>query len=143
VFTAGRTIITQPERYDRSTPESYRREREANVDVIGRVDRYQTHRLCLAEVDGQDRVIAYPKPISPSIDEGPNRWVWSVRAPGDIIEGHNGFLYVRTKDLGAQPYLLNWLIDLHIPQSTVMGREEQCKNASEPLKPSKPASDAL
>jgi hypothetical protein len=113
-FTAGRYLITLFDGYDESSPDSQATEREANVRAIGFVGRYLTHRLCLrgsgegglyatAAVTLTRASTADPRTVSV-------RAIWVVRAPPDIVDGHDGFLYARNGEAQPQPYLLRWLI---------------------------------
>ncbi len=110
VFTFGQQVLTALEAY----PKSDRRalERNANTHAIGFTDRYVTHRLTLNK-DGKpmatlDAAGLSDGPLDPCTP------VWVVRAAGDIINGHDGFLYPNEKkaDKGT-PHLLNWIATLH------------------------------
>jgi hypothetical protein len=61
--------------------------------------------------------------------------VWVVRAPPRIIDGHNGFFFAAPDPSSAQPakqepYLLNWLINLHTfgpgKSSRAMADDNRC-----------------
>jgi pimeloyl-ACP methyl ester carboxylesterase len=125
VFTMGRRISTTFEPYDVSTPEARRREKDSNIHAIGFVKRHQTHRLCLQSYEGAYRAIVYPIPPSVPGSVDVTRQVWVVGAPKNIVDGHNGFLFVRSS-AGPQPFLLQWLISMHIPGSNVVASEANC-----------------
>jgi len=116
VFTVGRRVLTLFEGYDTSTPETRAREKDANIHAIGFVDRYRTHRLCLKTTNGTTTVAVAPTPsIAGAAPSPPSRPVWVVGAPPTIVNGHDGFLYARSSGSTPQPYLLEWLISIHIP----------------------------
>lgn len=123
-FPAFRRVGTVFDGYDESTPTSHAVERQANWNTIGFVDRYRTHRLCLtrdttpaafAYFDPPDKAQRYDDPAP-----DPNGPIWVLRAPPDIINGHDGFLFARP-DAGTQPqpYLLNWLVELHVQKTAL------------------------
>jgi len=136
-FVAERKLITILEKYpEKPVPKSGVRdldERESNSHAIGFIDRYRTHELCLVQTEDKKSywAAAYPyKP--PETKEATDRevmdWsdpdehpaVWVVRAPQEIVDGHDGFLYAsklpdnntQTPTQGQAPYLLNWLLSL-------------------------------
>jgi hypothetical protein len=142
-FTVERKVVTLLEAYpaeDVSGRAS--NERDSNLHAIGFVDRYRTHRLCLrAPAVGQDPV-AVASLTPPRTPEWPmtNRFapVWVVRAPPEIVDGHNGFLYAKPDPAKTkqEPYLLDWLITLHAgnvgDNSPAMTGEHQCDVPSNP-----------
>jgi pimeloyl-ACP methyl ester carboxylesterase len=126
VFTAARRLLTLFEPYDSSSREVHDQEKEANIHAIGFVERYKTHRLCLQNHLGATRAIVYPVTASAPPVAAPVRQVWVVNAPKTIINGHDGFLFVKTEDGGYQPYLLQWLISMHLPGQSVQGTISDC-----------------
>lgn len=123
IFTIGRTVLTLLEAYPKSDSMGRSRERDANLHAIGFTNRYITHRLYIVggvakasieQVDDGDGLV---EPCSP---------VWVVRAPKDIINGHDGFLYPEDPSKVAiekqTPFLLNWLVTLHIFWNQDKGR---------------------
>jgi hypothetical protein len=133
-FTAARRMLTLFEPYDESTPEAREREKDANIHAIGFVNRYKTHRLCLQSYKKPDstdasRAVVYAIKPEESSDVGVTRQVWVTGAPKSIVDGHNGFLFAPSPS-GPQPYLLDWLVAMHIPGSGVVVSESEC----EPLK---------
>lgn len=114
-FPLFRRIGTVTEGYDESIPRSESRERESNWHAIGFVDRYRTHRLCLQSVDGGEprAVAALAPPKSPDWTQDEFAPIWVIGAPPEIVNGHDGFLYARKTGKAPQPYLLEWLINLH------------------------------
>lgn len=132
VFHAGRTALTLLEAYPREggTPDGVSREREANTHAIGFVPRYQTHRLCVVDDDGPPHAVAVQTPGSS--EWPPDRYapVWVVRAPPRIVNGHDGFLFAEPEAGQQHPWLLDWLVGLHLfgpdDHSPVMARPGQC-----------------
>lgn len=129
-FTAARRILTLFEPYDDSTPEAREREKDANIHAIGFVKRYKTHRLCLERYKGPDgvdtlRAVVFPLDAAAPRPAGITRQVWAVGAPKSIVNGHNGFLYAPSPS-GPQPYLLDWLVAMHIPASGVVTDQAKC-----------------
>ena len=135
------------------------RERDANTHAIGFVDDYRTHRLCIKTVGTPptlQAVASFMPPESPEWAFDRNAPVWVIRAPKDIVNGHDGFLFaaqqkstgnqitmegaskgadagtgkVTDTDVTLNPYLLNWLINLHIDWTTdnsvVMTTDHSC-----------------
>jgi hypothetical protein len=143
LFTASRIILTALESYpaeDGSGTAS--NEHDANIHAIGFTDRYITHRLCLqddspGDPTGPKRAVASLTPPE-KLDWSPvDRFapVWVVRAPPRIIDGHNGFFFAAPDPSSAQPakqepYLLNWLINLHTfgpgKSSRAMADDNRC-----------------
>jgi len=121
VFTAGRRLQTLFDKYDDSGPSSRAAERDANVHAIGFVNRYRTHRLCLWPPDGEPHATVSVD-LTPVSTADPStvshRAVWVVGAPKEIVDGHNGFLYARTRGRVPQPYLLDWLVATHVDPAT-------------------------
>jgi len=115
VFTAARRFLTLFEGYDESTRQSRELERDTNLRAIGFVGRYRTHRLCLRSHDQYSYATAALTPTSTeTVRTVVTRAVWVVGAPPEIVNGHDGFLYARKGSGEPQPYLLNWLIALHV-----------------------------
>jgi hypothetical protein len=58
--------------------------------------------------------------------------VWGVRAPPEIVNGHDGFLFAQSVDQKArqEPYLLDWLVNLHTfgpgPASPAVAAAHSC-----------------
>ena len=129
-FPLFRKVGTLFEGYDESIPRSESRERDANWHTIGFVDRYRTHRLCLQPTggDGSRAVSALTPPKSPDWNQDEFAPIWVVGAPPEIVDGHDGFLYARKAKGTPQPYLLEWLINLHTvgPQSPVTTTPGAC-----------------
>jgi opacity protein-like surface antigen len=150
VFTAARRLLTLFEPYDSSSREVHDQEKDANIHAIGFVERYKTHRLCLQTYQGKPRAIVYPLTTpapAPAAAAPPHaaaaaaadtatgtavRQVWVVDAPKTIIDGHDGFLFVKTADDGYQPFLLQWLISMHMPGNSVQGTQADCADRTEP-----------
>ncbi|MFT3814346.1 MAG: hypothetical protein QM740_13360 [Acidovorax sp.] len=135
IFHAGRKVLTLLEAYPRESgnDENASRERDANTHAIGFTQRYQTHRLCLVgEGAKRHAVAALTPPASPDWPLEPYAPVWVVRAPPGIVNGHNGFFFAEPEPgtTKQQPYLLNWLVGLHLlgpgPGSPVMTTNEAC-----------------
>ena len=114
-FPMFRRVGTLLEGYDESIPRSGSQERDANWHAIGFVDRYRTHRLCLQPTggDGYRAVASLTPPKKPDWSQDEFAPVWVVGAPPEIVDGHDGFLYARKAKGTPQPYLLEWLINLH------------------------------
>ena len=61
---------------------------------------------------------------------------WVVRAPPAIVNGHNGFFFAEPEPgtNKQQPYLLDWLVGLHLlgpgPGSPVMTTTNACPPSS-------------
>lgn len=129
-FPFFRRIGTLFEGYDESIRRSESRERESNWHAIGFVDRYRTHRLCLqTSGSGQTRAVAaLAPPASADWKQDEFAPVWVIGAPPEIVDGHDGFLYARKSGTSPQPYLLEWLIDLHAigPKPPVMAAAGSC-----------------
>lgn len=154
-FVAERKVTTIFEKYP-ARPEAgsnirYLDERESNSHAIGFIDRYRTHEMCLIKSDGEKKYravgFAYTpppkkKPSDPDVldwsNPDPNPVVWVVRAPKEIVNGHDGFLYAsKVIDVDGPPsqtqapYLLDWLLSLENPNSpaVLVGAEEikRCK----------------
>jgi hypothetical protein len=135
-FHAARRLLTLLEAYPQDGESGdVSRERDANTHAIGFTDRYRTHRLCLVKaVDGKLRAVASLTPPASAdwTPLDPYAPVWVVGAPPEIVDGHNGFLFARRDPTQAkqQPYLLDWLVDLHLlgpgPGSPAMIAEQGC-----------------
>lgn len=149
-FVAERKVTTILEKYPAKPEEGsdirYLDERESNSHAIGFIDRYRTHEMCLvSEGATKYRAAAFeykPPPKKHPSDRDVMDWrnpdphpaVWVVRAPKEIVNGHDGFLYAsKVTDDGAQPstqaqapYLLDWLLSLENPSSpaVLVGAEE-------------------
>jgi hypothetical protein len=122
VFTAGRTVLTALEAYPRAGDDGKpSRERDANTHAIGFTERYVTHRLCLKSgADGKAFAVASLTPPADPDWTPLERFapVWVVRAPPEIINGHDGFLFAKPGADGKQaPYLLDWLVDIDLSES--------------------------
>ncbi|MFZ6648460.1 hypothetical protein ACO0LO_22240 [Undibacterium sp. TJN25] len=137
IFTLGRRVLTLLEAYPSDSESNvHAREKEANIHAIGFTDRYRTHRLCLiSDENGTKRAVAVLTPPTQADWSEPDPYapVWVVRAPKEIINGHNGFFFAaRDPDMGKQePYLLNWLVGLHLygpgEDSPVMAPANSCR----------------
>jgi pimeloyl-ACP methyl ester carboxylesterase len=134
-FTAGRQVLTVLEAYPPDTDaDSAGRERDSNTHAIGFTKRYLTHRLCLRQnSDGTHRAVAaMTSESSPDFPSEPYAPVWVVRAPPEIVDGHDGFLFAKSVDQQAkqEPYLLNWLVGLHTfgpgPNSPAVDAPDSC-----------------
>lgn len=136
IFTLGRKVLTLFEAYPREgASDRASRERDANTHAIGFTDRYRTHRLCLTSAgNGRKRAVASLAPPSSAdwTPLDPYAPVWVVGAPKEIVDGHNGFFFA-ARDLATdkqQPYLLDWLVGLHLfgpgPGSPVMASGPAC-----------------
>lgn len=132
IFVAERKVLTLLEKYPPKPDEEVgdKDERESNTHAIGFIDRLRTHRLCLQKTADGFHALAYPVPAptaaknnvesEPAIIPEVNPPVWVVRAPPEIANGHDGFLYVNTFTDGPSPaiaappshYLLDWLLNL-------------------------------
>jgi hypothetical protein len=66
-------------------------ERNANLNVIGFVDRYRTHRLLQCLVEGKRQIVLQEDFGGPARDH--NAPLLVARATPDVIYGHDGFLY--------------------------------------------------
>ena len=145
-FVAERKLSTIFEKFppkpDEKEIKNPHDERESNSHAIGFIGRLQTHRLCLEEIGGDFRALAYPETVNPGetvkpiVDwnAGVNPPVWVVRAPPQIVNGHDGFLYVNRfaggsslpgdTDVKGGPahYLMDWLLSIdHVQFSTEPG----------------------
>ena len=135
IFHASRKVLTLLEAYPREGDgaDDVSRERDANTHAIGFAQRYQTHRLCVIGEGPNRRAVASLMP-SPSAEWKPDRYapVWVVRAPPRIVNGHNGFFFAEPEPGSGkqQPYLLDWLVGLHLlgpgPNSPVMTADNAC-----------------
>ncbi len=128
-FTIGRRFMTLFEGYDDSTPGSRDLERNVNLRAIGFVDRYRTHRLCLGGPSSNPYATVSPTQTRTSTADPKTvaqRPVWVVGATADIVDGHSGFLYARPKGSDPKPYLLNWLIALHLNRHQALSDPDQC-----------------
>jgi hypothetical protein len=131
VFNAGRHVLTAFEAYP---PEADGRtnERDSNTHAIGFTERYKTHRLCLVPgPNGSLHAAAYlapPNPDWPNPD--PNAPVWVVDVPKEIVDGHDGFLFAAKTGTKQEPYLLDWLVSLHVygpkDNARVMTTPDKC-----------------
>ncbi|MEX8520969.1 MAG: hypothetical protein AB3X44_20900 [Leptothrix sp. (in: b-proteobacteria)] len=140
IFHAGRQVLTLLEAYPREgNAGDVSRERDANTHAIGFTDRYKTHRLCLVRAaDGTMKAVAaLTVPASTDwMPLDPYAPVWVIGAPPEIVDNHNGFLFAkRDPALGKQqPYLLDWLVGLHLngpgPGSPVMTQDNGCNAPS-------------
>jgi pimeloyl-ACP methyl ester carboxylesterase len=135
VFTAGRQVLTVLEAYPHdSDADIADRERDSNTHAIGFTKRYVTHRLCLTPSgDGtHSAVAAMTSEGSPDFQREPYAPVWVVRAPPEIVNGHDGFLFAQSVDQKArqEPYLLDWLVNLHTfgpgPASPAVAAAHSC-----------------
>jgi pimeloyl-ACP methyl ester carboxylesterase len=119
VFTAGRSLSTLFDAYDRTDDTATRRERTSNLHAIGFVESYQTHTLDLQPTKSPDPGAPLPKAVATLVlnDKHPIPFetpVWVVTAADDIVHGHDGFLFSRiVKHEQPKPYLANWLLDLY------------------------------
>ena len=135
IFHAARKVLTLLEAYPREgdSGDDVSRERDANTHAIGFTQRYQTHRLCvIGEGPSKRAVAALTPPASPDWNLDKYAPVWVVRAPPRIIDGHNGFFFAE-REAGSskqEPYLLDWLVGLHLlgpgPKSPVMTADNGC-----------------
>ena len=137
VFTAGRRVSTALEAYPPEDDSgTAAKEHDANIHAIGFTQRYVTHRLCLRPNDGasgeRHAAAALTPPEKPDWKLDAFAPVWVLRAPPEIVDGHNGFLFAKP-DLSQTkqpPYLLNWLINLHTfgpaPGSLAMTADNGC-----------------
>ena len=139
IFHAGRKVLTLLEAYPRESgsDENASRERDANTHAIGFTQRYLTHRLCLVgEGPNRHAVAALTSPAAPDWQLDAYAPVWVVRAPPAIVNGHNGFFFAEPEPgtNKQQPYLLNWLVGLHLlgpgPGSPVMTTASACPPSS-------------
>jgi pimeloyl-ACP methyl ester carboxylesterase len=129
VFTVARRFLTLFEGYDQSTATSANLERNANLRAIGFVERYRTHRLCLRQRSPSAYATVSPTPAPTSTADPQTisgRAAWVVGAPPDIVNGHDGFLYVRTRAGTPQPYLLDWLLALHVNRADALSGSNTC-----------------
>lgn len=128
-YTAFRWVGTLFEGYnDMSSSAEDDVERDANHHTVGFVKRYQTHRLSL-KTDGRRSYVEskFEPPAGTDIEVDPNTPLWVVRAPSEIIEGHDGFLYSRhAGEMIPKPYLLDWLLCLYLSHGDVP-LSEQCQ----------------
>lgn len=135
IFHAGRKLLTLLEAYPREGDSDAKvsRERDANTHAIGFTQAYPTHRLCvIGEGASKRAVAALTPPLAAQWKLDPFAPVWVVRAPPRIVDGHNGFFFAKP-ELGStkqEPYLLNWLVDLHLlgpgPGSSAMTADDAC-----------------
>ena len=135
IFHASRKVLTLLEAYPREGDgaDATSRERDANTHAIGFAQRYQTHRLCVIGEEANKRAVASLTPSS-SAEWQPDPYepVWVVRAPPRIVNGHNGFFFAEPEPGSGkqQPYLLAWLVGLHLlgpgPNSPVMTADNAC-----------------
>ena len=139
IFHAGRKVLTLLEAYPRESgsDENASRERDANTHAIGFTQRYLTHRLCLVgEGPNRHAVAALTPPAAPDWQLDAYAPVWVVRAPPAIVNGHNGFFFAEPEPgtNKQQPYLLDWLVGLHLlgpgPGSPVMTTTNACPPSS-------------
>ena len=136
IFHAGRKVLTLLEAYPREGGSGeVSRERDANTHAIGFTNRYRTHRLCLTKgPDGKARAVAsLAPPDNPDwAPLDPFAPIWVVRAPPEIVDGHNGFFFAKRDPALAreEPYLLDWLVTLHLfgpgPRSPAMLANNEC-----------------
>jgi pimeloyl-ACP methyl ester carboxylesterase len=136
IFHAGRKLLTLLEAYPREGDSAdVSRERDANTHAIGFTERYKTHRLCLVRgADGKMRAAASLTPPRTAdwdrID--PYAPVWVVGAPPEIVDNHNGFFFAKRDPASdkQQPYLLDWIVSLHLygpgPKSPAMIPDNGC-----------------
>ncbi|MGP1676487.1 MAG: hypothetical protein ACTS6J_04940 [Burkholderiales bacterium] len=118
IFPVFRFVSTLFEKYTTSD-ENRQDEREANLHAIGFVDRYRTHRLCLKN----ERALLAAEPRSDRARQSDlYRPVWVVGATPDLIDGHDGFLYVRKGANTARTYLLEWLLDVYLNHGSIQGQ---------------------
>ena len=126
-FAAARRLLTLFEGYDRSSRLAHAEEEESNLHAIGFVSRYRTHRLCVREGPGGNYATVS---LTPALGRGSKdlaaRPVWVVGAPPDIVYGHNGFLYARSRHGRPLPYLLDWLIDRHLNPNRAIAEPGSC-----------------
>ena len=135
LFHAARKVLTVLEAYPREGDrgDDASRERDANTHAIGFTQRYLTHRLCVTGEGASKRAVAALAP-TPAPDWAPDRYapVWVVRAPPRIVDGHNGFFFAQPEpgSTKQEPYLLDWLVGLHLlgpgPNSPVMAVDNAC-----------------
>ena len=135
IFHAARKVLTVLEAYPREgdSGDGVSRERDANTHAIGFTHRYQTHRLCvIGEGPSKRAVAALTPPASPDWNLDKYAPVWVARAPPRIIDGPNGFFFAE-REAGSskqEPYLLDWLVGLHLlgpgPKSPVMTADNGC-----------------
>ncbi len=135
IFHASRKVLTVLEAYPREidSADNVSRERDANTHAIGFAQRYQTHRLCVIGEGLNKRAVASLTP-SPSAEWKPDPYapVWVVRAPPRIVNHHNGFFFAEPEpgSTQQQPYLLDWLVGLHLlgpgQNSPVMTVDNAC-----------------
>ena len=139
IFHAARKVLTLLEAYPRVGGSSeVSRERDANTHAVGFTTRYLTHRLCLTKgPDGKSRAVASLTPPD-SPDWAPLDSfapIWVVRAPPEIVDGHNGFFVAKRDPALAkeEPYLLDWLVTLHLfgpgPGSPAMSANQECSRS--------------
>lgn len=135
IFHIGRKLLTLLEAYPRESGsgDDASRERDANTHAIGFTERYQTHRLCvIGEGQSKRAVAALTPPAQVEWKLDPYAPVWVVRAPPRIINGHNGFFFAEPEPGSGkqEPYLLDWLVGLHLlgpgPKSPVMTADNAC-----------------
>ena len=135
IFHAGRKILTLLEAYPRegNSGDDVSRERDANTHAIGFTQRYQTHRLCvIGEGVNKHAVAALTPPASAEWKLDRYAPVWVVGAPPRIVNGHNGFFFAEPEpgSKKQEPYLLDWLVHLHLlgpgPNSPVMTADNAC-----------------
>jgi hypothetical protein len=139
IFHAARKVLTALEAYPREggSSDDVSRERDANTHAIGFAQRYQTHRLCVIGAAGTKRAVAALTP-SASAEWKPDPYapVWVVRAPPRIVDGHDGFFFAKPDEesKNQEPYLLDWLVGLHLlgpgPNSPVMTANDACPPTS-------------
>lgn len=129
VYTTFRWFGTLFEGYnDMSSKAEDEVEKDANLHTVGFVKRYQTHRLSLKRGGGHLYVESkFAPPAGTGVEVDPNTPLWVLRAPPQIVDGHDGFLYSRHQDkLVPKPYLLNWLLCVYLSKGDAAGTE-QCQ----------------
>ena len=128
-YTAFRWVGTLFEGYnDMASKAEDDVERDANHHTVGFVKRYQTHRLSL-RTDGQQSYVEskFAPAAGTGIEVDPNTPLWVLRAPPEIVDGHDGFLYSRHEGkLIPKPYLLDWLLCVYLWNGDA-ARSEKCQ----------------
>ncbi len=154
VFTVFRNVATIFEGYEDTVEDNVayaiRRseEKKANKHSVGFTERYITHDLELVS----DKYIKVNHVSTPTNEEsnpysahvaelylsqaGDNSPVWVVRAPSNIIDGHDGFLFSKNRKDGIslKPYLVNWIICMNV-DGVDMEHIEKCQEDAVALEP--------
>jgi hypothetical protein len=104
-FPAARWVATALDSYNGQHREE---ERSSNLNVIGFIERYRTHRLKTCRVNGETQVVMTKDFGDSSHRPDLNTPLFVARAAPDILDGHSGFLYSSTGRLA--PALFRFVI---------------------------------